>query len=413
MKIKFFGIFLSTLSLGTDTISLSYLEAEKKFYERNLSIIANHFNITISDALIEQAKLWQNPILNLELGIYNPATEKWLDMSKTGQQVIEIQQLIFLAHKRRKNITYQKFTKIYNETAFLELLSALRYELIESYYTLHNIIEKIKILEKQINPIQNLSDSFYEQYKKGNIPYKEVSRLNSLVLSLKTEQNQLYSLFWEIQKKIKVLLSDTSSAILLPITPYPILEINPNITILNLQEEALTNNPMLKTIEQKIQVLQSNLVLQKALKVPDLTLGLLYDRAGSYIMDYRALSISVPIPLFNRNQYNIKIAMFEIEKLNYEKKQIEIQILQNIQSSYNKIQHVEKLFIEYQNKLDDDFKKLFDSMVYNYQKKNITLTEFVDFYESYTSNVLQYLDIQLERLRAIEELNYYIGKKIF
>jgi cobalt-zinc-cadmium efflux system outer membrane protein len=51
-----------------------------------------------------------------------------------------------------------------------------------------------------------------------------------------------------------------------------------------------------------------NLALQKAMAVPDITIGSTYDQHSSYANNYVGLEISLPLPLFNRNQGNIKNA---------------------------------------------------------------------------------------------------------
>lgn len=415
MQFNFFSlIFLlsALLSNAADTLRLNYATAEKMLLEKNLSLIAYQYNLNVGDALIAQARLWENPILSIEQGIYDDITEKWFDVTKTGQQVIEIQQLIVLAGKRNKNIRLQKDLKKLTEFEFAEIAAALRYELIENYYTLENINEKIKILDEQIIPLQQLSNAFYEQYKKGNIAFREASRLSSLVLTLKSEKNQLSGAFFDTQKTIKQLIGDTTSAFLLT-TAYPIVDLSPNLSISDLQNQALENRPALKSFEQRIQVANSNLKLQKALAVPDLFMGLQYDRAGSYIMDYRALTLSMPLPVFDRNQNYIKIAQYELEMAKAEKKYLEQQVRQEVKSAFEKLMINNILLKEYQEKFDEDFRKLLEAMLYNYQKKNITMTEFVDFYESYKDNVLEFLEVQLLRTKSIEELNYFVGKKVF
>jgi cobalt-zinc-cadmium efflux system outer membrane protein len=59
-----------------------------------------------------------------------------------------------------------------------------------------------------------------------------------------------------------------------------------------------------------------------------------------------------------------------------------------------------------------DFDKLLKSITDNFEKRNISLLEFTDFYESYKQNVLQYNQLQNDRIQAIESLNFTIGKPI-
>ena len=55
----------------TDTVKLSLPEAEKIFLQKNLSLLAAKYNIDANQALVQQAKLWDNPVLSTDQNIYD------------------------------------------------------------------------------------------------------------------------------------------------------------------------------------------------------------------------------------------------------------------------------------------------------------------------------------------------------
>ena len=57
----------------------------------------------------------------------------------------------------------------------------------------------------------------------------------------------------------------------------------------------------------------ANLSYQYALAVPDLTIGGRWSRAGRYIPDYYAVSLSIDLPIFNRNQGNVEVSERTLE----------------------------------------------------------------------------------------------------
>ena len=63
---------VSTLLLKQDTLRFSLQDAEKIMLEKNLDLIANHFNIDIAHAQTIAAKLWDNPGFSYEQNIGNP-----------------------------------------------------------------------------------------------------------------------------------------------------------------------------------------------------------------------------------------------------------------------------------------------------------------------------------------------------
>jgi len=175
---------------------------------------------------------------------------------------------------------------------------------------------------------------------------------------------------------------------------------------------ALEKRPDYKNAETQIQYEETNLSLQKAMRIPDLTVGGTYSRAGSYIPDYYALTLSLDLPIFNRNQGNIQISenTLEADKLlrEYSRKTLE----KEIATAYKKAIDTDSLFRAFDKKFTGEYKTLVEGMDADYQKRNITIIEFTDFYESYRTSMLQMNQLQNERLDAFEGLNYAAGTSL-
>jgi len=57
---------ICTKAIITDTLSISLQQAEIRFLDSNFLLLASHYNVDAQKALVEQAKLWDNPTLNLD-----------------------------------------------------------------------------------------------------------------------------------------------------------------------------------------------------------------------------------------------------------------------------------------------------------------------------------------------------------
>ncbi|HZE84032.1 MAG TPA: TolC family protein, partial [Puia sp.] len=60
-----------------------------------------------------------------------------------------------------------------------------------------------------------------------------------------------------------------------------------------------------------------------------------------------------------------------------------------------------------------DFERLMHEVLINYQKRNLSLLDFLDFYDSYKQNILQSNSIRYNRVSAFEDINYYTGTNFF
>ena len=171
----------------------------------------------------------------------------------------------------------------------------------------------------------------------------------------------------------------------------------------------LTNRYDLQVMEMQIHLEQTNLALQKAMRIPDLTIGANYDREGSYIPNYNSISLSIDLPIWNRNQGNIRIAENKIEESKTFQSQKELEIKNDIIKSFIQLSETDKLYKSSLQKFDNNYDKLFDGIFIAYQNHTISLIEFIDYYEAYKNSKNEYYQLQINRLIAIEDLNMAIG----
>ena len=157
---------------------------------------------------------------------------------------------------------------------------------------------------------------------------------------------------------------------------------------------------------------ETNLALQRALRVPDVTVGGRWARAGSYIPDYFALSVSVDLPFFNRNQGNIEAAECAVRADDATRLFAEQKVEREVTNAYHRALQSDDLFRRFDKKFMEEYTTLVEGMITNYEKRNISIMVFTDFYESYRTSMLQMNKLQSDRIDAIEVLNYAVGTTI-
>ncbi len=400
----------------TDTVAITLQHAEERFLKNNLQLLAARFNIDAAKAAVDQAELWNNPNISIEQNAYNKFTRRYFDVTKTGNTDIQLQQLILLAGKRDKQIRLAEINSQIAENSFYDLLRALKFELRTNFFDLYFLQQSLAFYNETIPNVRKTVAATEVIYQKRSILLSEVLRLKSLLFSLENERLGLLNQVSEIENGMGVLLRDTSGS-----NSYFVPQLDSNaidslqVNALSLQDVlamALEKRPDYKNAETQIQYEETNLSLQKAMRIPDLTVGGTYSRAGSYIPDYYALTLSIDLPIFNRNQGNVQISenTLEANKLlrEYSRKTLE----KEIATAYKKAIDTDSLFRAFDKKFTGEYKTLVEGMDADYQKRNITIIEFTDFYESYRTSMLQMNQLQNERLDAFEGLNYAAGTSL-
>lgn len=405
----------SVYAQKADTLKLSLHDAEQQFSQKNFLLLAQKYGIEAAKAAIIQASLLPNPTVNLEQTVMSKATiANDAPIGAFGQRAIQIQQLIQVAGKRNKQIALAKAGVEISQYQFSEIIRELLFQLRSSFYQIHYLEKTLMMYNQEIQKITGLVSAYQEQVQKGNIPQKEFFRLQSFLITLEGEASDIVNQITDNQTTIKILLADRTTTMLEPLVDDTEIE-NLNTTGLNLVDligNATQNRPDLKVQQANTQYAIANLNLQKALAKPDVTVGYSYDRAGSYVNDYHALTVSMALPFFNKNQGNIKIAENQIEANKQYFSQTQNQLENEVLQAFTKAQENERLFRKIDKKFQTDFEKLIAGVLENYQKRNLTLIEFTDFLESYKNTVSQLNTLQNNRIQAFENLNFVVGKKV-
>jgi len=60
-----------------------------------------------------------------------------------------------------------------------------------------------------------------------------------------------------------------------------------------------------------------------------------------------------------------------------------------------------------------EYNKLISEVAQNFRKGNISLLQFIDYFNSYSDNVKNTNKLILDRITAYEELNYATGTELF
>ena len=401
--------------MNADTLSLTLQQAEKLFLDSNLVLLASNFNVDAQKALIQQAKLWDNPILNTDQVI--AAGGKFFpygknpDGSYSGQYFIQLQQLIKTAGKRNKLINLATTNARLSELQLQDVLRNLRYQLRTDYY---NVIQQLgtkTIYESQLQQLNKLLYGMQAQLDAGNIAQKDYLRVQGLVIALQQDMSDLNKAIADNQSELKTLLQIKNEIFIKPSD-----SINTDIqfatTVDVLTESAKQNNPSYRLQQTQTVFQQQNLIYQKSLRTPDLTLGPNFDRNSNFTPNYVGLGISLPLPVLNKNQGNIKSAEYTVKQQQSITLNAETELRNNIINAYSKFLLTLKQNNATQKEFYRKYAVMFQNIVQSYQQKQISLLEFLDFFNEYTTSQQRLLQQQLNLQLAKEELNFHAGTDI-
>ena len=406
-------ILMHTVLHAQDSLTLTLQQVEQQFVAKNLQLLAAKYDIDIAKAQVIQARLFNNPSVQISSALYNQDDHKLLDVSNsTGQYGISVQQLVTLAGKRNKQIKLAELNVAQSENAFFELLRTLKFTLRSDFYNAYFLQHSITAFTQQINTLKQLDSTYSAFQSKGLVTLKDAVRIRSLLYSLQAQQTDMQNQWSDVQSELQLLLQDNKNFIVPYVGGAQLDFTTPVLTLQQLLDTAYANRYDLKIAKTAVAYNQQNLALQKALRVPDLTLGAEFDKKGSYINNASLLNAAIDLPFFNRNQGNIKAAKVSVDQSKALYTQQQSIVENDVQKAYGKMLNTQRMLQSFDPAFSNQYEQLMKGVVENFGKRNISLIDFTDFVESYRNNVLQFNQLQNDRRQAIESLNFAVGKSI-
>ena len=399
-----------------DTLHLDIKQAEKIFLDKNLTLLAQHYNIEIGKAMEQQAKLWDNPVLNTDQNVYSNA--KWFehgtnpDGSVAGQYYIQVQQLIKTANKRGKLVKMAQTNTAISEWQFKDLMNNLKYQLRSDFYTIAQLEDNRRLYQMEMQQLEVLVNGMNAQFKAGNIARKDLLRIQALQISTQQEATDNDKQLEDAQAELKTMLQITGNTFIMPLTGTTGLPSLKDLSIAGITDMARQNNAAYQLQQLQVQYQQQNLSYQKALAVPDVTLGPNFDKNSNYIHDYVGMGISLPLPLLNRNQGNIRAAGWQVKQEETNMQQADQQLQNAILSAYNKLLYTLKISSSEQQTFYSDYNSLYNNIVESYKQRQIGLVDFIDYFNAYKDIRQKQMQQQLNLQLAKEDLNLQAGTDI-
>ncbi len=202
---------------------------------------------------------------------------------------------------------------------------AKRLEIIIDVRKAFNNALAIKRLSQKNSELIKISNEFIVNLKRrvkaGKISPAEVSRSQIILNLLEININKLKSDYDEAIFKLKTLLNDSDQSFETLKGKLKEIETLPDYDSLL---SKLKNNPNLKRFESEYDKQKAVITFEESKQIPDLTISAGYKRLNEVNANTFLVGLSLPLPIFNRNQGSIQEA-----KIRLDQKSIEYNVVKN------------------------------------------------------------------------------------
>ena len=418
-------LFLTTFSTyaQTDTLKLSLSEAERIFLEKNYILLAQRYGIEMAKAAVTQARLLPNPNFFFMANALNPNTGKFFPFAKNsqddidnnninnGQIVAQIQQLIYLAKKRSKLVALAESNTQLQFFAFEDLVRTLCYQLYATYANLYYDFKGYELLQIEENRQEDLVRAFQVLFKQGGASEYEVTRLEAELQSLRADIVDLKRQIADEQATLKIFLLQKENVFIKPVDFAINTKAIPSLK--SALDSALDHRPDLKISLEQVKNANLNLNLEKARRLPDLTAGITFETYGNAYRNFIGTYTQIDIPLFNRNQGNVKMAEIRLESTQKGIENQEVTAQSEVVNAYDKLQNLYELNAGISQAYKDNLQTISTEAIKNYNKKVINLLDFLDKIRTYKQAQINLINLENNIFLQQQYFNYVTNTRFF
>lgn len=412
-KAVFFLLAGASYAHAQDTLWIDLRAADSLLAERSLTLIAQRYEVDKADADRVQARLFNNPMVSTEWSV-RPSTGKFFDVAApNGQMAVQVEQLFRVAGQRGLGVRMAEARVELATAEYAQLVAALRYRLHSDLYRQFYLTRAITAITSQLDLLKGVVDAYGVQFEKGNVSLKETTRLRASYFQLNDQRVRLSTELNSIQEELRTLLMEDRMIVSTPRTKevVPIRALVQDS--LSLIQQAEANRPHVKAMQAELAARELDLQLQRRTAYPDLSLGATYDRNSNYLPNYTGLNVGVSIPIFDRNQGNIKRARAGAEQAQANMDLTRQSVRQEVIRALADLRVLQGHFDNTTLGLDEQLDQLSASLVGNYVNNNLSLLEFTDLFESYTNSIIAINALKADLQQAYEELEYVTGQRLF
>lgn len=391
-------------------LRLSQDEAVALFLRQNFDLLITKFGIESAKGQQITARLFPNPTLSV--GTLSSVTQG-CNPPKCGQVFPQIQQLFEMAGKRGFRIESAAFGTKSAEANFEDAIRQLTFTVKDAYYRVQLAQRRLALAEENRDRFSRILEVNTIRFKKGYIAEVDLIRIRLQVVDFQSQIIQAIQDGNQARADLRVLLGLSPGVEMLLTTELDYHFIEPDIA--GLRKLALETRPDIRMKRLTQSQRMADLRLAKAYRIPDITAGAGYALQGPQGPDNQqqiALSLGIPLPLFNRNQGGIAQAEVSIQVAETDLQKAIVQVENDVEIAYRNLLESRRLVETYRGGVLEDARLTLTIVEKAYERGGATIIDLLD--AARTSRTIQqnYIETLFNYQRNLFLLENAVGREI-
>jgi outer membrane protein, heavy metal efflux system len=394
---------------GSQLITLD--QAIQMALAHNHNLLASRTTVQQNEAEEITANLRPDPVLLGDvqfLPIFEPSNFSSDYVNNTAQFDLGASYLFERGKKRQHRLQAARDTTAVTRAQVSDAERTLQYNVATSFINVELAESTLELANQDLKSFENTVNISEERYKAGEIGLDDFLKMKLQMLQFQMDVSQARLARTQGLSDLRQLLGyesigenyDVSSSF-----EYEAM----NSGLEDLQSAALKTRPDLQAARLGVTAANSQFQLQKSIGKRDVTGQISYTHVAD--LNQIALYASVPLPIFDRNQGEIKRAGFAITQARQQQLYANGQVLTDVRDAYEGLHVNDEIVQLYRKGYLDESQKSRDITEYAYRHGAASLLDFLDAERSFRSTQLGYRQSLASYLLSLEQLREAVGTR--
>jgi cobalt-zinc-cadmium efflux system outer membrane protein len=375
---------------------LSLQDALKLALQANPEVSAAMQEREATEALRLQAGLRPNPTLSASV----EATR-----STAQRTTVQISQPLELGGKRDARIAGAE-ARLRAATASVEAKQAeIQANVVAAFYEVLAAQEKLKLARSFLDMAAESRSATTKRVQAGKISPVEETKSLLAESSVKIEASQAASSLAIARKRLTAAWGNTHPRFTMAQGNFVL----PALGTYEVLAAQIDQSPAIRLAELEVHSRNALATIERTRATPDLTVSIGAQRDAELDANLAVLGISVPIPLFDRNQGNLQEALSRVEKARDEMAALHIQLEAQLATSYERFRMASEAAQSFQGDILPGAQNAFEAAQKGFQYGKFSYLEVLDAQRTLFQAQNQYLNALVEAHQASADIKRILG----
>ncbi|SFI80234.1 TolC family protein [Nitrosomonas sp. Nm34] len=351
-----------------------------------------------------QASKFKNPDFTIEAEDINYATT-----NIQGFTTFRISQLFELGGKRRARMNVASLGQELADKNYEVTRLALIARTANTFIDVLAGQERLRVAEETLQLTQKVVDSAYKRVESGKAPPIEETRSKVALSTANIEMEQARRDLASARAQLALLWGST-----LPTFGKALGDLESTVSIPSFEvlEQHVLNNPLAQRSVKNIEHRKAIIELEKSRQIPDVTLGSAIRQYLHTDNTTALLNLSIPIPVFDRNQGNLQEAYQRLNKAKDEQAVAELLLRTELTRAYQALLAAQNEIKLLHDEVLPGARNAFEVANRGYELGRFSFLEMLDAQRALFQNRVLYVRSLANYHRLINEIERLIAAPI-